>query len=274
MSSPHRPGGPPAVSSPTDPSTFSHDDLIRDQFGRQAELFAKSPELHAEAQLQRLVDAARPEPGDEMLDLACGPGTVVAAFAPHVRRAVGLDTTRAMLDQACALAAELSLANVDWRLGDVYNVPFADGVFDIVCCRFAFHHFEDPVKAFAEMVRVCKRGGRIVLCDGIASSDPAKSAAFNAMERHRDPSTATFRPLYALEALFAGAGFPPPAVSPFQVTYEIEQLVEKSFPASADRTLLRQMIDNLVARDAMDVGAQLGDTRFIYPAVVLTAAKP
>lgn len=269
MSSPHRPGSPIA-----DPSSFSHDALIRDQFSRQAELFAKSPELHADAQLQRLVDAARPKPGDEMLDLACGPGTVVAAFAPHVRRAVGLDATEAMLDQARALAAERGLGNVDWRLGDVYSVPFADGVFDIVCCRFAFHHFEEPAKAFAEMVRVCAPGGRIVLCDGIASSDPAKAAAFNAMERHRDPSTAAFRPLSALAALFAAAGFPPPAVIPFQVIYEIDQLVEKSFPASADRALLRQMIDNLVARDAMDVGARLGDTRFIYPAVLLTAAKP
>lgn len=262
------------MSSPADPPSFSHDDLIRDQFSRQAELFAKSPELHAEAQLQRLVEAGRPKPTDEMLDLACGPGTVVAAFALHVRRAVGLDTTRAMLDQACALAAERSLANVDWRLGDVYRVPFADGVFDIVCCRFAFHHFEEPARAFAEMVRVCAPGGRIVLCDGVASADPAKAAAFNAMERHRDPSTAAFRPLSALVALFADAGFPPPAAVPFQVTYEIDQLVEKSFPASADRTILRQMIENLVARDAMDVGARLGDPRFIYPAVVLTAAKP
>ena len=79
--------------------TSSHDFLIQDQFSRQAELFARSPELHGDAQVMLLVDAARAKPADELLDVACGPGTVVAAFAARVRRAVGLDATGAMLDQ-------------------------------------------------------------------------------------------------------------------------------------------------------------------------------
>jgi ubiquinone/menaquinone biosynthesis C-methylase UbiE len=62
-----------------------------------------------------------------------------------------------MLDQARALAAERNLVNVEWQLGDVYRLPFADGSFDIVSCRFAFHHLEEPAKAFAEMVRVCRK---------------------------------------------------------------------------------------------------------------------
>ncbi|MGH6795803.1 MAG: class I SAM-dependent methyltransferase, partial [Methylocella sp.] len=179
-------------------SSSSHDDLIRDQFSRQAELFAQSPELHGDAQVLLLVDCARPKPSDESLDVACGPGTVVAAFAGRVRRAVGLDATEAMLDQARALTAERDFVNVEWRLGDVYRLPFADDSFHIVSCRFAFHHFEEPAKAFAEMLRVCRSGGRVVLCDGVASSDPAKATAFNAMERHRDPSTVEFFPLQRL----------------------------------------------------------------------------
>src|ERR1700722_16714922 len=187
MSSENRAGGSSAGSQPV-----SHDDLIRDQFRRQAELFAHSPELHGEAQLKLLIDAAKPQPGDTMLDIACGPGTVVAAFAPCVARAVGLDATDAMLGQARSLAATQNLTNVEWHLGDVYALPFVDGSFDVVTCRFAFHHLEEPARAFAEMVRVCRPGGRIVLCDGVASADPAKAAAFNAMERHRDPPTAAF----------------------------------------------------------------------------------
>ena len=53
------------------------------------------------------------------------------------------------------------------------------------------------------MVRVARPGGRIVLCDAFASDDPAKAAAFNAMERLRDPSTVEFRPLAFLRGLFA-----------------------------------------------------------------------
>jgi ubiquinone/menaquinone biosynthesis C-methylase UbiE len=95
-------------------------------------------------------------------------------------------------------ALERKIVNVEWQLGDVYSLPFTDNTFDIVSCRFAFHHFEYPAKAFAEMRRVCRPLGRIVLCDAVASSHPTKAAAFNAMERHRDPSTAEFRPLVFL----------------------------------------------------------------------------
>jgi SAM-dependent methyltransferase len=261
---------------PTDggsPATV-HEFLIRDQFSRQAELLAQSPELHGDEQLMALVDAAVPKPRDEALDIACGPGTIVAAFAARVRRAVGLDTTEAMLDRARALAAERSLGNVEWRLGDVYALPFDSCSFDVVTCRFAFHHFEEPAKAFAEMVRVCRSGGRIVLCDGVASSDLAKADAFNAMERHRDPSTAAFRSLSFLVELFAVAGLPSPAMTRFQVAYESGQLIATSFPVNDDRTTLRRMIDDLIASDALDIGTRPGGAKFIYPVVVLAAVKP
>ena len=95
----------------------SHDARIHDQFTRQVARFARSSELHDDAQIRLLVDATEPKPDDESLDVACGPGTVVAAFATRVRRAVGLDTTDAMLDQARALAAQRQLGNVEWRRG-------------------------------------------------------------------------------------------------------------------------------------------------------------
>src|SRR5436305_724194 len=83
------------------------------------------------AALDLLVDAARPRADDVSLDVACGPGSVVCAFARRVRRAVGLDATEAMLAQARQLAADRALDNVAWHRGDVYALPFADGVFDV-----------------------------------------------------------------------------------------------------------------------------------------------
>jgi len=265
---------PPSTGSTGHSSSSEHEALVRDQFSRQAESFARSPELHDAAQLALLVDAARPQLGDVALDIACGPGTVVAAFAARVRRAIGLDATEAMLDQARDLARRQNLVNVEWHTGDAYRLPFTDGAFDIVTCRFAFHHFEAPDKALAEMSRVCRSGGRVVVCDAVAPADPAKAAAFNAMERHRDPSTAAFQPLSALLGLFAAAGLPSPAIVRFQVAYERERQIEKSFPANGDRETLRRMLDALIADDAMEMGTVAGGTKFIYPAVVLTAAKP
>jgi ubiquinone/menaquinone biosynthesis C-methylase UbiE len=254
--------------------SVSHRDQIHDQFSRQAELFARSsPELHNEAQIALLVDAAAAKASDVSLDIACGPGTVAAAFARKVRQATGLDTTAAMLDQARALATKEGFTNVDWREGDVYALPFADETFDIVSCRYAFHHFERPVDAFAEMIRVCRKGGRIVVCDGVASADPVKAAAFNAMELHRDPSTTKFQTLDYLCDLFAKRGLPQPAIKPFHVVYQRDQMVAKSFPANDDRALLTHMIDDLIASDAMEVGSRPGGTAFTYPAVILVTAK-
>ena len=254
----------------------THQATIVDQFSRQAELFAAAPALHNQAALDLLVEAAQPRAGDVALDVACGPGTVVAAFAARVSRAVGLDATEAMLAQARKLAARSALRNVEWRQGDVYALPFAGGAFDIVSCRFALHHFEAPARAFAEMVRVCGSGGRIVLCDAIASDDPGKADAFNRMERHRDPSTVEFRPLAFLTGLFAGAGLSMPQARFYQVPAERDRLIEMSFPLDDDRALLRDMIDRSVEGDAMGVNARRdGDTvRFEYPAAILVAAKP
>jgi ubiquinone/menaquinone biosynthesis C-methylase UbiE len=250
-----------------------HESLILDQFSRQAPVFARSPELHAEQQLRLLVDAARPQAGEESLDVACGPGSVVAAFAALVRRAVGLDATAAMLEQARTLERERGLSNVEWHQGDVYRLPFADAAFDIVSCRFAVHHFQEPARAFAEMTRVCRRGGRVLVCDGLASADAGKAQAFNAMERHRDPSTAEFRTLPFLLGLFGDAEFAEPSVLRFRVTYERERMIAQSFPANDDRAGLRRMIDALIATDAMDVGSLPGGTRFTYPAAVLSAIR-
>ena len=77
----------------TDPATAAHDALIRDQFTRQAEIFAAADELHSAEALALLVDAANPGPEHSTLDIACGPGSVVVAMAKHARHATGLVAT-------------------------------------------------------------------------------------------------------------------------------------------------------------------------------------
>jgi ubiquinone/menaquinone biosynthesis C-methylase UbiE len=265
-----------AVENPSARAHQAHQDLIVDQFSRQAELFAQSPALHNEAALSLLVEAAAPQPSEATLDVACGPGSVVVAFAQAAGKSAGLDATPAMLQEAEKLAAAKGVDNVEWHHGDVYTLPFADDAFDIVTCRFAFHHLREPARALAEMRRVCRVGGRIVLCDAIASDDPEKAAAFNRMEKHRDPSTVEFRTLAWHLALFEAAGLPAPAMRFYQVPAERERLIAASFPTNDDRALLRRMIDGSVEGDRMGLAARRdGETvKFAYPAAILVAEKP
>jgi SAM-dependent methyltransferase len=252
-----------------------HAALIHDQFTRQAQGFSTSPELHNEAVLSLLVRTARPKATDRALDIACGPGTVVAAFAPHVAHAEGLDATEAMLEKAGALASSNGLTNVRWQLGSVYALPYPAATFDIVSCRFAFHHFEDPAAAFAEMVRVASPGACIIVCDAVASDEKAKADAFNRMERFRDPSTVEFRTLGFLRQLFLDAGLGSPAAEHFQVPYLAHELIERSFPVNDDRQGLLRLIEDSVEGDLMGMNAtkSIDGIHIAFQAVVLSATR-
>jgi ubiquinone/menaquinone biosynthesis C-methylase UbiE len=254
----------------------NHRALIEDQFTQQADLFANAIALHNVVALESLVQATSPKTSETSLDVACGPGTVVAAFAGRVSRAAGLDTTDAMLDQARKLGARLGLSNVSWHLGDVGALPFANGSVDIVSCRFAFHHFEQPEKAFAEMLRVCRTGGRIVVCDAVASDSPNKAKAFNEMERLRDPSTVEFRTLAFFVDLYRKYGMPIPTSSFYRVPVEMEALLKTSFPENDDRDGVRQLLREAVEGDRMGINLRrYGETvRFDYPAAILVSTKP
>lgn len=255
-------------------SAAAHDALIRDQFTRQAGVFASVPELHGAEALALLVDAANPGPVHSTLDIACGPGSVVVAMAKRARHATGLDATEAMLDQARALATTEGVSNVTWAEGSVYALPFAPQSFDIVTCRFAFHHFTCPLAALAEMVRVCRPGGVVLVCDAVASDDKAKADAFNRMERHRDPSTVEFLTLGALRDLFAAAELPQPEQKFFQVPDEAGSAVARSFPDDAATVL--HLFEEAVEGDRMGLNTRREGSKiiFAYPAVILTATKP
>src|SRR5437764_3378662 len=180
------------------PSEHRHE--ILDQFTRQATPFATAPGIRDEAALKLIVECSGAGPEDTVLDVACGPGLVVAAFARVVRHATGIDITPAMLERARAHAAQLGLTNVSWRQGDVLPLPWPDASFSIVTSRFAFHHFLDPAAVLTQMARVCRPGGTIVVVDSAPA--PETADAFNRMEIVRDPSHVRALPLAEHVALF------------------------------------------------------------------------
>ena len=255
----------------------SHHERIRDQFTKQAVPFSTAPTITDADALARMVAFAGAGPDDTMLDVACGPGIVVCAFAPVVRHATGIDLTPAMLDRARALQVERGLDNVTWREGDVYALPFPDGAFTIVTSRFAFHHLLRPAAVMAEMRRVCAPGGTVVLVDLVASPDPVKRAAFHEMEILRDPSHARSLTLEELRGLFVDAGLAEPDVVLGKNKIELEGLLERSFPATpADADRVRQMFIDSVANDALGMGTYVkdGQVRGAFSIALLRATKP
>jgi ubiquinone/menaquinone biosynthesis C-methylase UbiE len=248
-----------------------HTDIVVDQFTRQATPFANATAMRDEDALRLLVTFCSVRPDDTVLDVACGPGLVVAAFAKVCRRATGIDLTPAMIEKACAHADALALANTDWHIGNVSSLPFADGSFSIAVSRFAFHHFVDPLGVLREMKRVATR--KVVVADMVASDDPARAAALNRMEKLRDPSHARTLTLPELRDLFAQAGLPAPRETYYDVRAELEGLLATSFPDPADLPVIRQMFEDSLLDDGLGMKTRRkGDKLLLsYPIAILAA---
>ena len=253
----------------------AHNSLIRDQFTRQATPFSTAAPITDAGALKMIVEAAAPGPDDILLDVACGGGIVVCAFAPHVRHATGIDMTPAMLDRARGLAAEQRIANVAWREGDVASLPWPEASFTIVVTRFAVHHFPDPSAVLREMVRVCAPGGRIVVVDTCASADPDKAAAFNRLEKLRDPSHVRALPLAELKGLFTSAGLAEPQASFYELRDEVRNLLARSFPNPGDEAKVTEMFVASVADDRLGIPVCRDGDRleYAYPVAILAARR-
>jgi SAM-dependent methyltransferase len=250
-----------------------HRDLILDQFTRQAVPFATAPGIRDEAALRLVVEFTGAGPDDTVLDVACGPGLLVCAFARVVREATGIDLTPAMLERARAHAAEQHLTNVTWRLGDVLPLPYPDGRFSIVTARFAFHHFVDPRGVLREMARVCAPGGRVAVID--SAPEPAKAEAFNRMERLRDPSHVRAMPPGELRGLFGEVGLAEPRTTAYRLEGELEALLARSFPGPGAADEIRRLFRASLGDDALGIQPRLdGDSiRYAYPVAVLVAER-
>jgi SAM-dependent methyltransferase len=252
----------------------SHRETIVDQFTRQAVPFSTAPVIRDEGLLALLVEAAEAGTEDVALDVACGPGLVVCALARAVRHATGLDVTPAMLERARTLARERRLENVAWVRGEVDRLPFPDATFSVVTSRFAFHHLTEPAAALAEMRRMCRPGGRVVLMDLAASPDPEKGAAFERMEKLRDPSHVRALALDEMVRLFAAVGLAAPRITPCRLALELEGVLARSFPAAGDVDRIRRIFVESLADDALglEVRRHGDEIRFSYRVAILAAA--
>lgn len=264
-----------AITPQATEQIVSHQETIREQFTLQAKPFSESRAMTDHEAIDRLVRAAGATAHHKSLDVACGPGLVALQFASTVAHATGLDTTPAMIARARELAQERGVRNVEWLVGPAEALPFDDATFDIVTCRFAFHHMQDPLAALREMKRVTRPGGAVVVCDGVASDDRAKADAFNAFERVRDPSTVRFLTLRELRDLLPAAGLSIATEESYRVPAELERLMRSSFPAPADEQVVRQAIIDSIEHDTLGLAAQRinGKITFSYSAVILAAQK-
>ena len=173
----------------------------------------------------------RVAPGAAVLDVGCGAGEVCVELAAIVGRdgtVAGIDPSEAMI-AAAQRAAGASGRKIDLRVASIYALPFPDRTFDAVRSERVFQHLESPEAGLAEMIRVARPGGRLMVADpdhgqhGLGLDDPAHHRIYAATLRALlrmivNPHSGT-----RLRAMFVRAGLA-----------EIEQSVQSIPIAFAD----------------------------------------
>ena len=166
------------------------------RFGPRAQRYVTS-QVHAQgADLERLLEIAKPQPDWAVLDVATGGGHTALKFAPHVARVTATDLTPEMLEVAQAFTTAQGADNIAFERADAQDLPFDDGCYDLVTCRIAPHHFGDCARFVRECARVLRApdqakgspGGILLVQDHVLPEGQRAARYIDDFERLRDPS--------------------------------------------------------------------------------------
>jgi SAM-dependent methyltransferase len=179
------------------------------EFDRGAKLYRTCVAPFTQPVYEETINLMRPflVPDARILDTSCGPGAELVQMAEMVPEGeiVGTDLSAGMISQAFASAKRRGLHNTAFYQADVNRLPrnFTDR-FDAVYCSFAFHHYQDPIRALASMRRVLNRRGKAFVVDPGAWWFNALSAP---LAKWADPGWVRFHTGAEFKALFRKAGF-------------------------------------------------------------------
>ena len=98
-------------------------------------------------------------------DLGAGEGTISQLMAQRAKKVIAIDNSEKMVEFGSELAKKHGIGNLEYRLGDIEDVPIRTGSVDLAFLSQALHHAPHPEKAIAEASRILKPGGRIAVLD-------------------------------------------------------------------------------------------------------------
>ncbi|MFA5966012.1 MAG: class I SAM-dependent methyltransferase [Sphingomonas sp.] len=168
--------------------TRSHEAIVDDQFGAQANAYVLSAVHAAGDDLDALEALAAREKPDHAVDVGTGGGHVAYRLAPHARRVTAVDLSAAMTEAVIDTARQRGLSNIETRVAPVEGMPFDDASFDFLACRFSAHHWRDFAAGLREARRIMKPGATAVFIDVVSPGHAGFDTHLQAVEILRDPS--------------------------------------------------------------------------------------
>ncbi len=211
-------------------------EIAIDHFTRRAGHYDRSSRWCTDPALGAAIFAAvNPGPTDRVLDVACGTGLVARHFKGKVGELVGLDFTEAMYDQARPYVDRLVV-------GSAEDMPFPEDSFDHAVERQGIQFMHDR-RAVAEMVRVVKPGGRIVLVQLCAYGESDCAEYFEVL-RLRNPARRNFYLRENLTDLLTGAGCRQATVRTYVSDEDVDAWADNHAIEDAARAGIRDIYRN------------------------------
>lgn len=220
-----------------------HKRTVRKEFTKQARNYAESSILTDPEKIDSLIQATDASSGTRLLEVATGPGHVAFGFAEECDQVVGIDITETQLEIAKGKKEERDVDNIHFEKGDAENLPYENNSFDVVVCRLAFHHFEDPPLVIEEMARVCRPNGTIAVDDIIVSEFSERASYQNTFEGLRDPSHVRALALSEIIALFSQSKIEVMDVISGVNVQEVEQWLSLAKTPKSAADEVRQIIE-------------------------------
>ena len=151
------------------------------------------------------------EPGDTVLECACGTGLLSAVIVEKCRQLTATDFSEKMLKKAEKNCS--SFRNITYAQADITALPFADESFDKVVAGNVIHLLDNPMTALSELNRVCKDGGMLIIPTYMNKDDKGKTSGFAGAV---GKAGADFKRQFTMESyrqFFLDAGYPDVKVS-------------------------------------------------------------
>lgn len=247
-----------------------HRTLVAGQFGDHARDYLAST-THAQGEdlvrMDEIIGARSPGAG---LDLGCGAGHVAFRLSPLSQQVVAFDLSDAMLAVVDAEAKRRGLHNISIQAGSAETLPFTDAGFDWVVSRYSAHHWTEAAAAVAEMRRVLRPNGLILLMDVLSPGTPLLDTWLQSLELLRDPSHIRDRSLAEWQALLAAAGFRTASVQTFRLPLAFSAWIERMGTPFTHVSALRSLQQG-APREVADYFAIEADGSFTVDTVLIAA---
>jgi SAM-dependent methyltransferase len=210
----------------------------------------------------RLLDAAGVEPGQRVLDVACGTGVLARTAADRIGptgEVVGVDLSEGMLTVARRLRPD-----IEWHRGDAADLPLADADFDLTVCQSALMFMPDATAALREMARVTRSGGTVgVQVYASLDDQPAYGPWVAMVARHAGPEAISLLSTYwihgdldVLRGRFASARLEVASVGTVRGVARFPS-VERMVRTEVEATPLVDRLSDAVYRRILDESAEI-----------------